>query len=119
MHHQAIRVLLGRLASQLWVSRAALYALAGSLDRARPDTTRQAAAVKVTAARLAERVVSDCMQVLGGRGYIEDTSPLARMWRDVRLARIGGGTDEMMWELVAAGLQGSHELYDQFVPGAS
>jgi fatty-acyl-CoA synthase len=119
MHHQAIRVLLGRLASQLWVSRAALYALAGSLDRARPDTARHAAAVKVTAARLAEHVVSDCMQVLGGRGYIEDTSPLARMWRDVRLARIGGGTDEMMWELVAAGLQGSDELYDQLVPAAS
>ena len=53
--------------------------------------------------------------MLGGRGYLEDMTPLARLWRDVRLGRIGGGTDEMMWELVAGGLQGDDELYDRFV----
>ena len=92
-----------------------MYALAGSLDQARPETARSVAAAKVTAAQLAERMVSDCLQVLGGRGYLEDATPLARMWRDVRLARIGGGTDELMWELVAGGLQGDDELYERFV----
>jgi alkylation response protein AidB-like acyl-CoA dehydrogenase/acyl-CoA synthetase (AMP-forming)/AMP-acid ligase II len=115
IRHQAVRVHLGEMASELWVARAGLYALAGSLDKARSDTARSVAAAKVTAAIMAERIVSDCLQVLGGRGYLEDMTPLARLWRDVRLGRIGGGTDEMMWELVAGGLQGDDELYDRFV----
>ena len=115
MRHQGLRMRLGELASEVWLARAGVYALAGSLDQARPDTARSVAAAKVTAARLAERVVSDCMQVLGGRGYLEDVTPLARLWRDVRLGRIGGGTDEMMWELVAGGLRGDDDLYDRFV----
>jgi alkylation response protein AidB-like acyl-CoA dehydrogenase/acyl-CoA synthetase (AMP-forming)/AMP-acid ligase II len=113
--HQGVRMRLGALASELWLARAGVYALAFSLREVRTETARHVAAAKVTAANLAERVVSDCMQVLGGRGYLEDASPLARLWRDVRFARIGGGTDEMMWELVAAGLQGDDELYERFV----
>lgn len=115
IRHQAVRMHLGRLASEVWLARAGVYALAGSLDRVRPDTARSVAAAKVTAANLAERVVSDCLQVLGGRGYLEDVTPLARLWRDVRLARIGGGTDEVMWEMVAGGLHGDADLYDRFV----
>jgi alkylation response protein AidB-like acyl-CoA dehydrogenase len=34
------------------------------------------------------------------------------MYRDVRLARLGGGTDEVMWELVAAGLVPDFAAYD-------
>jgi alkylation response protein AidB-like acyl-CoA dehydrogenase len=115
IRHQAVRVNLGRMASELWLAKAGVYALAGSLDKARSETARSVAAAKVTAATMAERIVSDCLQVLGGRGYLEDMTPLARLWRDVRLGRIGGGTDEMMWELVAGGLQGDDELYDRFV----
>jgi len=119
MRHQGVRIRLGQMASEVWLARAGVYALAASLDQARPDTARSVAAAKVTAATLAERVVSDCMQVLGGRGYLEDMTPLARLWRDVRLGRIGGGTDEMMWELVAGGLRGDDDLYDRFVRSES
>lgn len=119
IEHQAVRVRLGQLASELLLARAGVYALAGSLDEARADTPRRVAAAKVTVANLGERIVSDCMQVLGGRAYLEDETPLARLWRDVRLARIGGGTDDMMWELVARGLHGSDELYDRFVSADS
>jgi fatty-acyl-CoA synthase len=114
--HQAIRLRLGRLAAQVWLARAGIYALAASLQDARPETARHAAAAKATAANLAERVVSECMQVFGGCGYLEDATPLARLWRDVRLARIGGGTDEMMWEMVAAGLPRGEDLYKRFIP---
>jgi alkylation response protein AidB-like acyl-CoA dehydrogenase/acyl-CoA synthetase (AMP-forming)/AMP-acid ligase II len=115
MRHQGLRMRLGELASQLWLARAGVYGLAFSLREIQPDTARHVAAAKVTSANIAERVVSDCLQVLGGRGYLEDQTPLARLWRDVRFARIGGGTDEMMWELVAAGLHGDDELYERFV----
>ena len=35
--------------------------------------------------------------------------------RDVKMARIGGGTDEMLWEIVAAGLEPDHENYERLV----
>jgi alkylation response protein AidB-like acyl-CoA dehydrogenase len=34
------------------------------------------------------------------------------MWRDVRFARLGGGTDEMMLELVASDIEGDDAAYD-------
>jgi hypothetical protein len=76
---------------------------------------REVAGLKVTVARLGERVASECMHLLGARGYLEDRSPLARIWRDMRLARLGGGTDEMMWELVAGGLRGDDDAYAALV----
>jgi hypothetical protein len=40
---------------------------------------------------------------MGGRGYTE-AFPHERIWRDARLGRIGAGTDQMMLEIVARGL---------------
>ncbi|MEC4015030.1 acyl-CoA dehydrogenase family protein [Streptomyces sp. H27-D2] len=73
------------------------------------------AAVKVHAARLAERLMSECMQMFGGAGYLPRETPLGQMWQDVRLARIGGGTDEMMLALVAGELRGAAEAYDSSI----
>jgi len=41
-----------------------------------------------------------CLQLLGGYGYMEDY-PLARMFRDSRLGPIGGGTSEILREIIA------------------
>ena len=46
-------------------------------------------------ARAACEVVDDALQILGGLGYTED-SRVSRLWRDIRVSRIGGGTDEIM-----------------------
>lgn len=56
------------------------------------------------------------MHVFGGDGYVQDASPLGRLWRDIRLARIGGGTDELMLELAAAGLVPDLALYRRHIP---
>lgn len=40
-------------------------------------------------------VIDDCMQIMGGIGYTEDCR-ISRLWRDIRMHRIGGGTDEIM-----------------------
>lgn len=113
---QALRLRLADLASQVSVLRLAMYSVAsGPLVGSR--RARDVAGLKVNAARLGERVLSECMHLLGGKGYLEDESPLARMWRDMRLARLGGGTDEVMWELVGGGLVPDFAAYDRAVGG--
>ncbi|HEX8052758.1 MAG TPA: acyl-CoA dehydrogenase family protein [Thermoleophilaceae bacterium] len=115
IEHQTLRLRLAEIAAQATTGRLALYALAASLDRLRPEWAREVAALKVTLARIAERASSECLNMFGGLGYLEDATPLARFFRDGRFARLGGGTDEIMLELVAAGLPVNDELYDAHV----
>ncbi len=55
----------------------------------------EASFAKYYCARSAFKVIDDCMQVMGGIGYIDDC-PISREWRDARMLRMGGGTDEIM-----------------------
>ena len=55
---------------------------------------------KLFAGDLAQRVAYDCLQFHGGMGYVVE-SPIARAFRDVRLLTIGGGTSEIMKEIIA------------------
>ncbi|MCG5434306.1 mycobactin biosynthesis acyl-ACP dehydrogenase MbtN [Mycobacterium sp. MYCO198283] len=106
--HQALRFRVADLQARVDLLRHALHGIAqtGRLD------LRTAAATKVTAARLGEEVVSECMHIFGGAGYLVDETPLGRWWRDMKLARVGGGTDEVLWELVAAAMTPDFAGYD-------
>src|SRR3954471_14052566 len=55
---------------------------------------------KLFAGDLMQRVVYDCQQIYGGMGYVVET-PIARAFRDARLLTIGGGTSEIMKEIIA------------------
>ena len=55
---------------------------------------------KLFAGDLMQRVVYDCMQFHGGMGYVTET-PVARAFRDARLLTIGGGTSEVMKEIIS------------------
>lgn len=57
------------------------------------------AAAKLVAARAGSAAVDETLQFLGARGYTTDY-PLERMYRDTRLTRIGGGTDEMLRQII-------------------
>jgi alkylation response protein AidB-like acyl-CoA dehydrogenase len=105
--HQALRLRIADLQARVDLLRYALHGIAaqGRLD------LRAAAGVKVTAARLGEEVIGECMHIFGGSGYLVDETPLGRWWRDMKLARVGGGTDEVLWELVAAGMKPDHDAY--------
>jgi alkylation response protein AidB-like acyl-CoA dehydrogenase len=50
---------------------------------------------KYYCARAGFEIVDDCMQIMGGIGYTEDHR-ISRLWRDIRMLRIGGGTDQIM-----------------------
>lgn len=109
--HQALRMRMADLQARVDLLRHGLNGMAaqGRLD------LRSAAAVKVTAARLGEEVMSECMHIFGGAGYLVDETPLGRWWRDMKLARVGGGTDEVLWELVAAAMKPDYDSYDELI----
>ncbi len=49
------------------------------------------------------KIVDECVQLHGGYGYMNEY-PVARAWRDARVQRIYGGTNEIMKLLIARGL---------------
>ena len=58
---------------------------------------------KLFACDAAQKVAYDCQQLFGGMGYVSET-PVARLWRDLRLLTIGGGTSEIMKEILGKSL---------------
>ena len=71
--------------------------VAGGLD---PVTASMA---KYWLSDLQGKVVDECLQLHGGYGYMNEY-PIARMYRDARVQRIYGGTNEIMKLLIARGL---------------
>jgi citronellyl-CoA dehydrogenase len=61
---------------------------------------KEVSMAKLVAADLAQRVSYECMQFHGGNGYMEEY-PISRAFRDVRLLTIGGGTSEVMKEIIS------------------
>lgn len=55
---------------------------------------------KLQAGELAIKIVHQCLQLFGGYGYTEDYK-IARLYRDVRVGTIIGGTSEIMLEIIA------------------
>lgn len=69
-----------------------------------PDMT-MAARAKLFASETALRVVNDALQMFGARGY-GDAEPLERMYRDVRMFTIGGGTAQILRTQIAGNILG-------------
>jgi acyl-CoA dehydrogenase len=63
------------------------------------DASREVSMAKWYATELDWKVADEAMQVHGGYGYVMET-PVQRAWRDSRLGPIGGGTTEIMKELI-------------------
>mgnify|MGYP001304086549 FL=1 len=63
------------------------------------DVTEWASMAKLKAGRLSRTVPDACMQFWGGMGYTWE-NPVSRMYRDGRLASIGGGADEVMLGII-------------------
>ena len=55
---------------------------------------------KLLVTEKSEEVATKCLQMFGGYGFMEEY-PLARMYRDVRVGTIGGGSSEIMREIIA------------------
>jgi alkylation response protein AidB-like acyl-CoA dehydrogenase len=60
---------------------------------------REISMAKLYAARVAVEVADECLQIHGGAGYMKEYG-VERVWRDMRLNRIGAGTDEIMLDVI-------------------
>jgi acyl-CoA dehydrogenase/citronellyl-CoA dehydrogenase len=97
---QALRHRLAEMRTSLEAARLLTYQAAARFDAGHPDAATSVAMAKLLAARVACDVVDDAVQVFGGYGFIEET-PIAMHYRDARILRIGGGTDEIQLEIIA------------------
>jgi alkylation response protein AidB-like acyl-CoA dehydrogenase len=60
---------------------------------------REISMAKLFASRVAVEVADECIQIHGGAGYMKEYN-VEKVWRDLRLNRIGAGTDEVMLEVI-------------------
>lgn len=96
---QALRHRLAQMSSEVMMNRAFVY----SLYRRHQDgdyIVKEAAMAKLVATQLSDKICYECMRMFGGYGYMEDY-PMARLLRDSQLGTIGGGTSEILCEIIA------------------
>lgn len=98
--HQTIRHRIAAALAELESARALTYQAAARWDEGHPEAASTVAMAKLIAPRVASRVVDEAVQIFGGYGFIEET-PVAMHYRDARILRIGGGTDEVQLEILA------------------
>ena len=96
---QALRHRIADMATEVEMCKAFNYQIAKNLDDG-VYVVKEACMSKLQSTKIADEVINNCLQFLGGYGYMEEY-PLARMWRDSRLGPIGGGTSEILKEVIA------------------
>ncbi len=101
---QVVRHTLADLATRIEAGRWLTYA-ALQKYQAGEEAVREISMVKLFTAEMAQQVAYACVQLHGGYGYMREY-PIERFARDARLLTIGGGTSEIMKEIIAKALLG-------------
>ena len=96
---EVLRHRLSQLSSELEALKAFSYYCCDLFDRGIYDV-KSCSMGKLIVTELHEKISTQCLQFFGGNGYTEDY-PMARMFRDSRIGTIGGGTSEIMREIIA------------------
>jgi alkylation response protein AidB-like acyl-CoA dehydrogenase len=106
------RTAFGRRIGKFQVNRHKFAEMATKIEAARQLTymtawrfqngeypVREISMAKLYTARVAVEVADECIQIHGGAGYMKEYG-VERVWRDMRLNRIGAGTDEIMLDVI-------------------
>ena len=96
---QVLRHKVAEMASEIEMCKEFNYSIVDKLNKG-IYVVKEATMSKLLSTKIADQVIYDCLQILGGYGYMEDY-PLARMFRDSRIGPIGGGTSEILKEVIA------------------
>jgi alkylation response protein AidB-like acyl-CoA dehydrogenase len=96
---QALRHKIADLASEVEMCKEFNYSVIYRLNKGQ-YVVKEATMSKLLSTKMADKVIYECLQLLGGYGYMEEY-PMARMFRDSRLGPIGGGTSEILREIIA------------------
>ena len=97
--HQVIRHKLAEMATRVDVAREYAYRVAARMQAGRP-AVQEVSMAKNFATDVADYVTTEAVQIFGGMGYMRE-SVVERLYRDNRILSIGGGTHEIMNEIIA------------------
>ena len=95
---QVIRHKFAEMATKIETARQLVYTTAWRFQNGEYPV-REITMAKLHAARISVEVADECIQIHGGNGYMKEYG-IERSWRDLRLNRIGAGTDEIMLEVI-------------------
>jgi len=87
------------MATELEAARELAYKAAWLFDQGM-ECVKEVSMAKAFATDVARRVSDECLQLHGGYGYMMEYF-VQRAWRDIRMYAIGGGTTEIMREIIA------------------
>jgi alkylation response protein AidB-like acyl-CoA dehydrogenase len=97
-HFQVIRHKFAEMATKIEAARQMVYTTAWRFQNGEYPV-REISMAKLFASRMAVEVADECIQIHGGAGYMKEYG-VERVWRDMRLNRIGAGTDEIMLDVI-------------------
>jgi acyl-CoA dehydrogenase len=98
--HQVIRHKLSRMLLEIAGLESMLYTLAAAASISNQALIAETALLKVKASETFEYCANEAMQILGGHGFMRD-NPVERLYRETKVQAIGGGSVEIMLDLVA------------------
>ncbi len=104
---QGVQFMFADMAMKIETARMAVYRSAAAVDEADPNVSYWAAIAKCYASDVAMSVTTDCVQALGGYGYVREY-PVERLMRDAKITQIYEGTNQIQRVVIARQVLGKH-----------
>ncbi|CAN5699369.1 acyl-CoA dehydrogenase [soil metagenome] len=102
---QGLQFMFADMAMKIETARLAVYRAAHAIDAADSRVSYWAAIAKCYASDVAMAVTTDCVQALGGYGYIREY-PVERFMRDAKITQIYEGTNQIQRVVIARNIFG-------------
>ena len=99
LDHQWVSYHLAEMKTEVMATRALLHQAVEHYV-AGEDVTQLASMAKYKVGKLSESIPGDCLRFWGGQGYMHENR-ISRIFRDTKLASIGGGANEVMLQIIA------------------
>ncbi|MGJ1267797.1 acyl-CoA dehydrogenase family protein [Sphingobacterium spiritivorum] len=99
MDFQVLRHRIAQMVADIATTKAFVYHCC-DLQQRGDYAVQECSIAKLQSSELAIKIVHECLQLFGGYGFTEDYK-ISRLYRDVRVGTIIGGTSEIMREIIA------------------